>query len=123
MERGIDKERPESVEIRFGLVFTIIEFGTEAITQQVIIDIGEGNSFSCASLYFEKATRLLGQVGTLDSDKFFQVMGQLSPEEVIKAAERGARFLEFPFTEETKRWYEEMAQKGSRILDLRKKPD
>jgi len=77
------------IEIGFGTLFEV--FGEENRTD-VVINVGKKGWFSTAELRTtEDGKKMFFLAGTAGKENVSKIVGQMSPEDVIKAAEEGAK--------------------------------
>lgn len=84
--------KQRSVEIKFGTLFRVREFGKPTDRIDVITNVCEGNYFFSNRVKYDETGELfLSPVGfgTEGPEDFVEVTGQMLPDEVVKAIERG----------------------------------
>ncbi|MCX6705800.1 MAG: hypothetical protein NTV24_01690, partial [Candidatus Woesebacteria bacterium] len=80
------------IKIGFGTLFEVAEIEDRT---DVIINVGEGDSFESARVgETEEGKRWLSYSGTSLRSDIKRIVGQMSPEEVIEAAKQGAMLVE-----------------------------
>lgn len=111
-------ERPKSVEIAFGTLFTVRRFGVETPRIDCITDVGEDTYFCAGQV--QKSTGgkdKLNHVGTGGPENFGTIVGQMSLTEVIEAFREGARDG-WVFNDSMETILRESALKAPRVLIL-----
>lgn len=109
----------KQVEISFGTLFKVKQFGKETDRVDVVIDTGEKNYFFAAEvLTNDEGERIWWPSGTAGLDNLGKIIGQMTPEEVIEAKRRGCRRLGYEMSKEEFEILHEYSRKGPRVLIL-----
>ena len=112
------ESQPESVQISFGTLFTVLRFGIATERVDCITDIGVDTYFHAGQVSKSKRGKdMIVFTGTGGPEVFGEVVGQMPVEDVVEAFREGARDGgEGVFTDETERRLMESARKGVRSL-------
>lgn len=115
----IDTEiRPQSVEISFGTLFSVREFGKETKRVDVVVDVGEDDYFIAGQTHKRSGKFAFSIPGTAGNDNFGRKVGKLSVDEVMEAARLGATAQGYELDEHQVEYLKNASRKPARVLIL-----
>jgi hypothetical protein len=107
-------ERRE-ISIGFGDIFLSTD---ETAQTLVVLDVGEGNNFVVAPLVEYEGSKRLGFLGDSGPERIDKMIGQMSKDKVVEAAENMARLQGGELSTKSRDLFDQYSQKERRIITV-----